>query len=227
MTWAWISAAPSKMLRMRASHEHAADGELLRVAVAAMDLQRDVGVGPGRARGEQLGHPGLDVAAPPVVLLARGEIGQLARHHRVRPSISASLSATRGNRRSAGRIAAIASICKASSSAALRNADPARGSLDARAFEGRHQLLEAQPSHAAQEALGRHGEAVEDDLVFLHAAIAQNRDLAARSCPGSGRGRPRPPRCFGARNMQSPRIARGPWARCAPAQSSDPRARHG
>ena len=64
ITWAWISAAPSKMLRMRASHSTRLMGYSIGIAVAAMDLQRVVGVGPGDAGGQQLGHAGLDVAAP-------------------------------------------------------------------------------------------------------------------------------------------------------------------
>src|SRR5271168_1374798 len=61
--------------------QHAADRVFLGIAVAAMDLQRVIGVRPGDPRGEQLGHAGLDVAAPVLVLLARREIGELARHH--------------------------------------------------------------------------------------------------------------------------------------------------
>src|SRR6185437_16401396 len=61
--------------------EDAADRVFEGVAVAAMDLQRVVGIGPGGARGDQLRHAGLDVAAPLAILLARGEIGELARDH--------------------------------------------------------------------------------------------------------------------------------------------------
>src|ERR1700730_3746831 len=61
--------------------EHAADAIFHGIAVAAVDLQRIVGIGPGGARGEQLRHAGLDVAAPVAVLLARSEVGQLACDH--------------------------------------------------------------------------------------------------------------------------------------------------
>src|SRR5712675_3197140 len=44
--------------------QHPADRIFERVAVAAMDLQRVVGVRPGDPRGEQFGHSGLGVAAP-------------------------------------------------------------------------------------------------------------------------------------------------------------------
>ncbi len=50
-------------------------------AVAAVDLQGVVGGGPGHAGGDQLGHAGLQVAALALVLLAGGEIGQLAHAH--------------------------------------------------------------------------------------------------------------------------------------------------
>ncbi len=55
----------------------------------------------------------------------------------------------------------------------------ARRGLDARGFESRHQLLEAKPFDAAEKILGFHDEAVECDLVFLHAAIAEHLDLGA------------------------------------------------
>ena len=42
-----------------------------------------------------------------------------------------------------------------------------------------HQLLEAQAFDAAEQVLGLHLEAVEGDLVFLHAAIAEHLDLGA------------------------------------------------
>ena len=49
-----------------------------------------------------------------------------------------------------------------------------------RAIEGRHQLLEALPLGAAEHVLGSDLEAVEGDLVLLHAAIAEHLDLRAR-----------------------------------------------
>src|SRR6185437_2647149 len=63
--------------------EDTADRVFERVAVAAMDLQCRVGIRPGGARRQQLRHPGLDVAAPPAILLARRKKGELARHHRL------------------------------------------------------------------------------------------------------------------------------------------------
>ena len=69
----------------------------------------------------------------------------------------------------------------------LRHADGARRRLDARGFEGLHQLLEALAFLAAQQIGGRHFEAVEADLVFLHAAIAEHADLAAAHALGGKR----------------------------------------
>jgi hypothetical protein len=61
----------------------------------------------------------------------------------------------------------------------LRDADGARGGLDAGAFEGLHELLEALTFLSAQQVLALHLEVVEIDRVFLHAAIAEHLDLAA------------------------------------------------
>src|SRR3546814_13703509 len=55
----------------------------------------------------------------------------------------------------------------------------ARRGLDAGALEGRHQLLEALPLDAPDQGGGRHLEAVESDLVFLHPAIPSPRDFPA------------------------------------------------
>src|SRR5690242_8501316 len=75
---------------------------------------------------------------------------------------------------------ALQGIAQAQLERVLRHADGARRGLDARALKGRHELLEALPLDAAQEILRRHFEAVEAELVFLHAAIAQHADLATR-----------------------------------------------
>src|SRR4029077_7356143 len=61
----------------------------------------------------------------------------------------------------------------------LRDPDGAGRGLDAGALEGRHQLLEALPLDRAEQSLGRHRETVEGDFIFLHAAIAEYRDLGA------------------------------------------------
>ena len=46
-----------------------------------MDLQGVVGRGPRDPRGEQLRHAGFKIAAAALVLLAGGEIGELAGDH--------------------------------------------------------------------------------------------------------------------------------------------------
>jgi len=65
-------------------------------------------------------------------------------------------------------------------------------------------MLEALTLDPAEQSLGRHREAVEGDLVFLHTAITEDRDFG----PGHPLGRKRvgiaAPR-LGARNMLSPR----------------------
>src|SRR3954454_3275654 len=61
--------------------QHAADLVLGRVAVAAVDLERVVGVRPCDAGGQQLRHAGFDVATPVLILLARGEISELTDQH--------------------------------------------------------------------------------------------------------------------------------------------------
>ena len=99
ITCAWISAAPSKIDRMRASQSTRLIGVLHRVAVAAMDLQRAVGIGEGHARGEQLRHPRLDIATLPGVLPPRGEIRQLADQHRFGRHPGELVAPTRGNAR--------------------------------------------------------------------------------------------------------------------------------
>ncbi len=61
----------------------------------------------------------------------------------------------------------------------LRNANGAGRSLDASAFKGRHQVLEALAFDTAKQVLGLHLEIIESDFVFLHPAIAEDFDLAA------------------------------------------------
>ena len=58
--------------------EHARDRIFEREAVAAVNLQRIVRGRPGDARAQELRHAGLKIAALALVLLARGEIGDLA-----------------------------------------------------------------------------------------------------------------------------------------------------
>ncbi len=94
-------------------------------------------------------------------------------------------------------------VAQAQLERALRDADGARRGLDAGQLEGLHQLLEALALDAAEQRLGRHAEAVEGDLVFLHAAIAEHLDLAARHALGGERIGV-VPRGFSARNIDRP-----------------------
>src|SRR4029079_547250 len=63
--------------------KHAADRILEREAVAAMNLQRVVGVSPGDTRTQQLGHTGFEIATPARILLARRKIRELPSDHRL------------------------------------------------------------------------------------------------------------------------------------------------
>ncbi len=79
----------------------------------------------------------------------------------------------------AAELRALERVFEAELEGALGDADGAGGGLDAGAFEGRHQVLEAEALDFAEQVAGRHFEAVEAELVFLHAAIAEHFDLAA------------------------------------------------
>ena len=68
-----------------------------------------------------------------------------------------------------------------------------------------HQLLEALALDAAEQVLGLHLEAVEGDLVFLHAAIAEHLDLGAGHAVRPGNGFASSPRGFSASSMERPR----------------------
>ena len=120
-------------------------------------------------------------------------------------AIIASLSATRGKcDQRLAELHPLPGVAQAELEGALRDADGARRGLDAGRFEGLHQLLEALALDAAEQAVGGHVEAVEGDLVFLHAAIAEHLDLAARHALGAGNGSASVPRGFSARNIDRP-----------------------
>ena len=143
----------------------------------------------------------------PCVLLARGEVGELAgdhdldRHHR-----ELAVDAREGDQRLA-ELLAVLGVAQAELERALRDADGAGGGLDAGALEGLHQLLEALALDAAEQVRRRHAEAVEAELVLLHAAVAEHLDLAAGHArrPGTGR-----PRCRAASRRSS--IERPVWS---------------
>src|SRR5579883_2569857 len=115
--------------------EHAADRIFERVAIAAMDLERVVGIGPGGARGQELRHPGLDVAAAVAVLLARGEICQLARDHGLDRHPGELAEDAGEGIDGFSELLAVERIAKAEFERVLRHAHGARRGLDARALE--------------------------------------------------------------------------------------------
>ncbi len=219
MTWAWISAAPSKIDRMRASQSTRLIGYSSAKPLPPWICKRVVGGGPGDAGGEELGHAGLEVAAAAPVLLARGGVGELAGDHDLHGhDRELAVNAGEGDQRLA-ELPAVAGIGEAEFERGLRHADGAGGGLDAGALEGAHQLAEALALDAAEQVGGGHPEAVEGEFVFLHAAVAEHRDLAAGHAGGrEGVGR----RCRGAFRPAASRGRCGRCCRdrCAPAWSS-------
>ena len=62
---------------------------------------------------------------------------------------------------------------------ALRHAHGARRGLNARAFKGLHELFEARAGLSAQKRGFGNVKVVKAQIIFFHAAIAQNTDLTA------------------------------------------------
>ncbi len=121
-------------------------------------------------------------------------------------AIMAILSATRGKPTiGTAELHAVLRIVERLLHRRLRHADGARRGLDAGRFEGLHELLEAQPLDAAEQVLRLHLEAVEGDLVFLHAAIAEHLDLGAGHALAPGTDCLSSPRGFSASSMDRPR----------------------
>ena len=144
-----------------------------------MDLQRVVGRRPGHPRPQKLGHAGLQIAAPAVILGPCRVIGELPCHHDFdRHHRQLARNPGKLDQRLA-ELPALQRISQPFLQRRLRHPDGARGGLDARTFEGLHQLLEALPLFPAQQVCCGHAQAVEGQLVLLHAAVAQHLDLAA------------------------------------------------
>ena len=144
-----------------------------------MDLQRGVGIDPGGARGEQLGHPGLDVAPAAEILGAGGGISQLAGHDDIDMHHRELVRNARKFDDRATELLAIAGVSEPQLERPPRHPDGAGGGLDTRALERLHQLLEPGALTPAQQGVGGRGEAIELERVFAHPAIAQHLDLAA------------------------------------------------
>ncbi len=118
-------------------------------------------------------------------------------------AIMASLSATRGRRPGACRTAPAPRRSADRHRGRLGDADGAGRGLDAGRFEGLHQLGEALALDAAEQVRVRHLEPVEGELVFLHAAIAEHLDLAARQA-STGKGSSSVPRGFSPSSSDRP-----------------------
>src|SRR5215510_7763896 len=179
ITSAWISAAPSKIDMMRASQSNRDTGNssakplppwICTALSAAAQATRAVQIHGGN---------GFEVAALAGILLPRREICELPRQHDFGRHHGELVSNAREIDDRLAELPALAGITQRLVERRLRQANRARGGLDARRFERRHQLPEALPLDAAEEAHGRDLEAVEGDLVFLHAAITEHLDLAA------------------------------------------------
>ena len=159
--------------------QHAADLELQRVAIAAVDLQAGVGIAPGDAGGQQFGHAGFDVAAVAFVFFGRCKVGQLASHHGLGQHQSQLVGHARELDDGLAKLAPVAGVAQRQVIGLPGDTDGACGGLHPCAFKGLHQLLEALTRHATEQAVSRHGEIVEGNLILLHAAITQHRNLAA------------------------------------------------
>ncbi len=177
-----------------------------------MDLQRIVGIGPGDARGEQLGHARLDVAPSPLVLLARCEIGELARRDRLSQHHDELVGDAREIEDGLAELSALQRIAEAQLIGSPADADGARRRLDAGALEGAHQLAETLALLAAKQAVGGDREAIEHQFIFAHPAIAEHPNLAARHAGGGEGGMLRPAR-LGRKEHREARIARSAGAR--------------
>ena len=181
ITCAWISAAPSKMLRMRASQRIREIGYSSAKPLPPWIWSALSADDPGDARGEELRHAGLDVAPFPGVLRARGEVGELARGQHLGRHDRELVADARERREAASRTGPARSRSASPDRARrLRDADRARGGLDARGLEGLHQLLEALPLDPAEE-------------VSPPAPRSRRRRVRIPSCPGSRAPRSRRP----------------------------------
>ena len=74
---------------------------------------------------------------------------------------------------------AVGRVFQAEIKSVLRHANGAGGGLDAGAFKGLHELLEALAFNAAQEIFSLHIKILKADFKFFHAAITQDFDFAA------------------------------------------------
>ena len=144
-----------------------------------MDLQGVVGARPGDPRGQQLGHAGLHIAAVSGIFFAAREPGELAGDHGLHRHPGELARDPREAVDGAAELVALERVGEAEIEGVLGDADGPRRGLDTRRFEGLHELLEAAPRLTAEQGVAGYREAVEGNLIFLHAAIAEHLDLGA------------------------------------------------
>ena len=146
-----------------------------------MDLQCVVSGCPCNTGTKQLCHTCFEVAAAAFVLFAGREVGQLARDHDFdRHHCQFGCHTWEVDQRLA-ELLAILRVFHALIQRGLRDADGAGGGLDAGRFKRLHQLLEAFALFHAQKVLAFDFEVIEIERVFLHAAIAEDFNLATRN----------------------------------------------
>ena len=144
------------MLRMRASHSTRLIGYSSAKPLPPWICSALSAAAQATRAREQLGHAGFEIAALAVVLVAGGEIGELARHHDLDRHHRQLVSHPRELDERLAELLALHRIMQPEFKRLLRHADRARGGLDAGAFEGLHQLLEALPLYAAEQVGRRH-----------------------------------------------------------------------
>ena len=226
MTWAWISAAPSKILRMRASHRMRDTGNSSAKPLPPWICTALSASAQATRAAEQLGHAGLEVAAAAGILLARGVIGELARDHDLRRHHGDLVGDAREPDDRPAELHAVLRVVERLLHRRLGDADGARRGLDARGFERLHQLLEA---HAPRRR--RAGFPPSPRSRRRRSRIPSCRDSRAprsrcRSCPWRGTAWHRRRAAF-RRAASTGRGGRPPSDWCAPAASSGRRAPDG
>ena len=142
--------APSKMLRMRASHKDPRNRKFERKTVPAMDLHGIVGAGPGHARGEELRHACLKIAAFAGILLPRREIRELACDHELDCHHRDFVGDAREIDDRHPELLALLRVAQGLLHGCLRDPDRTGSGLDARGFKSLHQLPKAKPLNAAK-----------------------------------------------------------------------------
>src|SRR5215210_4473886 len=152
---------------------------LLRVAVAAVDAKRFLGIRAGGLGGEELRHPRLDVRALARVLHARGLQGEQPGRFEPRSHLG-ELERDRlvlGDRL-AERLALLR-VAQGQLERALGDADAASSHVHATQLERVHHLPEtlADPIPPAEDVFVARLEAIEDELGGLHALVAHLLDL--------------------------------------------------